>query len=273
MQVDAEELQSLYEWVDEIPLSRPKRNIARDFSDGVLAAEILKSFYPRLVDLHNYSPASGLAQKLYNWSTLNTKVFRKLGFIVRHQECEAVASCEPGAIERVLKLLYTRLPPLDPEAPAIPATLTFDKAGHEDEEEDAASDEEAIQPSGYASRSRDSPAAWGEQAALLRIEEQEFTIEDLRGANQALENQAEMLQADLEERDAHIESLTASLEALKAKLVEQAQAAPVSAPKSKNCNVIRPARPLAERTPNSSTQVHAATRRMKPPPGLTRLEF
>ncbi len=29
-----EEMQLIYNWVDEIPLSRPKRNIARDFSDG-----------------------------------------------------------------------------------------------------------------------------------------------------------------------------------------------------------------------------------------------
>jgi hypothetical protein len=28
-----EEMQMIYNWVDEIPLSRPKRNIARDFSD------------------------------------------------------------------------------------------------------------------------------------------------------------------------------------------------------------------------------------------------
>lgn len=28
------DLQRIYTWVDEIPLSRPKRNIARDFSDG-----------------------------------------------------------------------------------------------------------------------------------------------------------------------------------------------------------------------------------------------
>jgi hypothetical protein len=32
--LDDETLQSLYTWVDEIPLSRPKRNITRDFSDG-----------------------------------------------------------------------------------------------------------------------------------------------------------------------------------------------------------------------------------------------
>jgi hypothetical protein len=33
-----EELNPLYNWVDEIPLSRPKKNISRDFSDGVLMA-------------------------------------------------------------------------------------------------------------------------------------------------------------------------------------------------------------------------------------------
>lgn len=32
--LDDEALQVLYTWIDEIPLSRPKRNIARDFSDG-----------------------------------------------------------------------------------------------------------------------------------------------------------------------------------------------------------------------------------------------
>jgi len=32
--LDEEEMQMIYNWVDEIPLTRPKRNIARDFSDG-----------------------------------------------------------------------------------------------------------------------------------------------------------------------------------------------------------------------------------------------
>ena len=31
--LDEEELQLVYHWVDSIPLSRPKKNIARDFSD------------------------------------------------------------------------------------------------------------------------------------------------------------------------------------------------------------------------------------------------
>ena len=33
-EMDDEDLQQLYTWIDEIPLSRPKKNISRDFSDG-----------------------------------------------------------------------------------------------------------------------------------------------------------------------------------------------------------------------------------------------
>jgi hypothetical protein len=32
--MDEEELQKLYAWIDLIPLSRPKKSLARDFSDG-----------------------------------------------------------------------------------------------------------------------------------------------------------------------------------------------------------------------------------------------
>jgi hypothetical protein len=73
--------------VDDIPLSRPKKNIARDFSDGgeqsagrstclaplpltrlrraaVLVAEIVAHFFPRIIELHNYrcAPCAGRAQ-------------------------------------------------------------------------------------------------------------------------------------------------------------------------------------------------------------------
>lgn len=34
------ELEMIYNWVDEIPLSRPKRNMARDFSDAGKTDEI-----------------------------------------------------------------------------------------------------------------------------------------------------------------------------------------------------------------------------------------
>jgi hypothetical protein len=55
------------------------------------------------------SAAHGLAQKLYNWSTLNQRVFKRLGFVVAKAECEACAGARPGAIERVLKLVKYKL--------------------------------------------------------------------------------------------------------------------------------------------------------------------
>lgn len=34
IELDEQLLQDLYAWIDQIPLSRPKRRIERDFSDG-----------------------------------------------------------------------------------------------------------------------------------------------------------------------------------------------------------------------------------------------
>lgn len=39
--LDEDSLQELYTWIDEINLSRPKRNIWRDFSDGGKLASLL----------------------------------------------------------------------------------------------------------------------------------------------------------------------------------------------------------------------------------------
>lgn len=58
--LNEEELNAIYNWVDEISLSRPKKNITRDFADGVLMAEVVAHYYPRIVELHNYSQAHSL---------------------------------------------------------------------------------------------------------------------------------------------------------------------------------------------------------------------
>ena len=42
--ISEEDLDSLYAWVDGIPLSRPKKNMARDFADGLMVAEIIHHF-------------------------------------------------------------------------------------------------------------------------------------------------------------------------------------------------------------------------------------
>lgn len=73
------------------------------------------------------SGAHGLAQKMYNWCTLNQKVFKRLGFVVAKSECQACASCQPGAIERVLKLVRLRLSRFA-EGPAFLLTNSVVKA-------------------------------------------------------------------------------------------------------------------------------------------------
>jgi len=34
VEIDEQDLEELYSWIDQIPLSRPKKDLKRDFSDG-----------------------------------------------------------------------------------------------------------------------------------------------------------------------------------------------------------------------------------------------
>jgi len=104
-----EQLRTLYAWIDAIPLSRPKKNIARDFSDGVLVAEIIAAYFPSLVELHNYTPAHSVKQKIYNYETLNTRVLRKLGCVLTRAAIEDVVNCKPLAVEAVLNHLQLKM--------------------------------------------------------------------------------------------------------------------------------------------------------------------
>uniref|UniRef100_A0A8C4X4F5 Calponin-homology (CH) domain-containing protein n=1 Tax=Erpetoichthys calabaricus TaxID=27687 RepID=A0A8C4X4F5_ERPCA len=109
VELDEDALQELYTWVDRIPLSRPKKSIVRDFSDGVLAAEIVNFFFPKIVELHNYVPASSTQQKLSNWGTLNRKVFCRLNFSIPEDVLRKVTQCSPGAVEIVLHTLKQKI--------------------------------------------------------------------------------------------------------------------------------------------------------------------
>ncbi|XP_071235841.1 sperm flagellar protein 1 isoform X1 [Salvelinus alpinus] len=108
-ELNEEILQDLFAWIDKIPLSRPKRNITRDFSDGVMAAEVVKYFFPKLVELHNYTPANSIQQKLSNWGTLNRKVFSKLNFHIPEETVKRIVVSTAGVIEPVLCLLRERI--------------------------------------------------------------------------------------------------------------------------------------------------------------------
>lgn len=102
MELDDRKLEDLYEWIDQIPLSRPKKRIERDFSDGCMVAEITRHFLPDLVELHNYTPANNLEQKKANWGMLNAKVFSRFGLNVPEAITTNISIGKPGYIEVLL---------------------------------------------------------------------------------------------------------------------------------------------------------------------------
>jgi hypothetical protein len=104
-----EQLRALYAWIDAIPLSRPKRNITRDFSDGVLLAEVVAAYFPQLVELHNYTAANSVKQKIYNFETLNQRVLKRLGYLLTRGTIEDIVNCKQGVVEIVLNNLQLKM--------------------------------------------------------------------------------------------------------------------------------------------------------------------
>jgi len=102
-------LDSLRAWMKQLTLSRPIKNIARDFSDGQLLAETIKLYIPDLVELHSYPSANGFRQKMHNLESLNKKVLRKIGCVLPIAVLEEIASCRPHAVERVLNILQHKI--------------------------------------------------------------------------------------------------------------------------------------------------------------------
>ncbi|EAR83434.2 sperm flagellar protein (macronuclear) [Tetrahymena thermophila SB210] len=107
--LNEEELNQIYNWIDGIPLSRPKKNITRDFADGCMLAEVISHYCPKLVEVHNYSQAHSVTQKLYNWNTLNQRVLKKMGFQISKNDIDCIINAVPDAVERVLKVCQIKL--------------------------------------------------------------------------------------------------------------------------------------------------------------------
>ena len=77
LSLSEEEIRDVYEWVDGFNLSRIKRNIARDFADGVLVLEILKEFFPSEVWLNTIVQANNRKDKISNWDYMRSEVTRE----------------------------------------------------------------------------------------------------------------------------------------------------------------------------------------------------
>jgi len=110
LELTPEQHQQVYTWIDSIPLTRPKRNIYRDCSDATTVAELIGYYYPKLIDLHNYTPSNAINTKILNWQTLNRKVHPKLQLTaLTTDEINALASAQKSWIERYLHVLQQRL--------------------------------------------------------------------------------------------------------------------------------------------------------------------
>ncbi|MBN3286250.1 SPEF1 protein, partial [Polyodon spathula] len=79
------------------------------FPSIVLAAEIVNFHFPKLVEMHNYVPASSTQQKVDNWSQLNRKVFNRLSFSVPEDQIRKITQCSPGVVEQVLSTLREKI--------------------------------------------------------------------------------------------------------------------------------------------------------------------
>ena len=113
------EIQEMLEWIDKVPLSRPKRNFSRDFSDGVLAAEVVKFYYPKLVDMHNYPSANSNQQKIMNWRMLNNKVLKKLGTKLSDSIIEGSAASSMGFAEQAMVIIMHKIKTITQQQPEV----------------------------------------------------------------------------------------------------------------------------------------------------------
>ncbi|CEG35170.1 Protein of unknown function DUF1042 [Plasmopara halstedii] len=86
--------------------------------DGILAAEVVAYYFPKLVQMHNYSAANSVKQKQYNWNTLNGKVFRRLHISLSKLDIDDLVQCRSGAIEHLLVKLQIKIANHDKKQPS-----------------------------------------------------------------------------------------------------------------------------------------------------------
>lgn len=98
--LNLEEFEELKTWLQEQRVTY--KNLNRDFSDALPVANLLKSYYPKLVDIHNYPPRNNTQLKLNNWETFNHKVLTKLGLQQSKNMLDKLSKSVVGAIEALL---------------------------------------------------------------------------------------------------------------------------------------------------------------------------
>jgi hypothetical protein len=71
-----------YNRLDRVPLSKPRNNVEKDFADGILAAEIVRFYYPDIVDFRMLRPALSVSERSEQWKLINSEIFANIGLTV-----------------------------------------------------------------------------------------------------------------------------------------------------------------------------------------------
>jgi hypothetical protein len=64
---------------------------------------------PQYIELHNFTPANNLQQKLANWGLLNSKVFNRFGLNVPFSITQNICNAKPGYVEVFLHNLRYKI--------------------------------------------------------------------------------------------------------------------------------------------------------------------
>ena len=117
-------------------------------------AEIVSHYFPKLVELHNYTPSTSANTKLGNWTTLNStppfhseKVLKKLNYQVSKNDMEHIITNTPDIIERVLKMTHSKIKTFmdkgKHEVKEVPKEVEFHKISKNQELKDILGDKDS----------------------------------------------------------------------------------------------------------------------------------
>ncbi|KAK3573377.1 hypothetical protein QTP86_024601 [Hemibagrus guttatus] len=218
----------------------------------VMAAELVKHFFPKLVDLHNYTPAHSTQQKLSNWNMLNRqedsfvfqidkqlltnqnqelnsdiklKVFFRLNFHVPDDTLKKITLSNLGSIEPVLCALRQKIE--ERKARAV-SYCTKDLETFITEKETAMTENGPITLENSNKTARpikktqksNPPVVLSENvdpAFRLLLEEKEQALQALQETVEILQTKVSRLEHLVHLKDLRIEDLTKHLEKYKAR--------------------------------------------------------
>ncbi|KAJ1215721.1 hypothetical protein NDU88_003329 [Pleurodeles waltl] len=95
-------------WLQSLDLTFPVKNVRRDFSNGLIVAEIFFWYFQEDIQMHSYENGNSIENKLSNWSQLE-RFFMKRNLNISRELIDGTIHCKPGAAEMLLQTIYVTL--------------------------------------------------------------------------------------------------------------------------------------------------------------------